>query len=103
MIKPEMREQIVQMHLDGSSVANIVYRTGVSRTTARNILREYKLIDDIALSESDQKWVREHWGKIHDYWKKLPAQKNKPQTEYRKVHPGDQGIRTPTRPDGKFK
>ena len=100
-VSDEEKRQIIQMYQDDRPILTIMRLTGRCRQTIRKILREAGYLPPekkrTGLSDADRMWLRRAW-----HWK-LPESRRDRSGTYRVVHPGDKGVRTPYRPDGKFR
>ena len=99
-IPDDDRQQVVEMYTNGMKITDIIQESGHCKETVYRILREANVIGEGHLNEADRKWFLCRWSEVQRIWAAL--QKTRPTGKYRRVRKGDQGIRTPYRPDGKF-
>lgn len=100
VISEEEKQRIIELYMAECTIQQITHETGRCRQTIRKILREAGCLPPekkrTGLSDADRMWLRRVW-----HWK-LPEPRRDRNGKYRVVHPGDKGVRTPYRPDGKF-
>ena len=99
----EEKDLIIRLYQEGWKVTDIAEKSGRCVTTVKKFLRKAGLIVNTSkYHDVDVLWIRRHFPG-RDGWS-IPEPPEEEQTgPYRKVHPGDKGIRTQYRPDGKFK
>lgn len=95
------KELIVRLYREGWKLTYIVEKSGRCMTTVKKILRKNGyLLEEGKYHDADILWIRRHFPG-RDGWS-IPEPPPEEPGPYRKVHPGDKGIRTQYRPDGRF-
>lgn len=97
----EEKDHIIELYTNGASINAIALATGRCKATVKSILRGAGMImSTTRLKEADVQYIKRHFPGRQGW--NIPEPKPKV-SKYRIVHPGDKGIRTPDRPDGRFR
>lgn len=99
VISDEEKKRIIELYMAECTIQQITHETGRCRQAIRKILKNAGCLDESrteVYKAEDLAWLKKNWKWV------IPENDRSKAGKYRKVYPGDRGIRTPYRPDGKF-